>query len=40
MTAKNKKQTGLGRGLGALLGQTEKQFQQNSQTTEKFWKLI
>ncbi|MDI9490935.1 MAG: ParB/RepB/Spo0J family partition protein [Clostridiaceae bacterium] len=39
MTAKNKKQTGLGRGLGALLGQTEKQFQQNSQTTEKILEI-
>ncbi|NLJ70940.1 MAG: ParB/RepB/Spo0J family partition protein [Clostridiaceae bacterium] len=39
MSAKNKKQTGLGKGLGALLGQTEKQFQQASQSTEKIIEL-
>lgn len=31
----NKKQTGLGKGLGALLGQTEQQFKQEYQTVEK-----
>ncbi|MGB4609611.1 MAG: ParB/RepB/Spo0J family partition protein [Saccharofermentanales bacterium] len=39
MSAKSKKQTGLGKGLGALLGQTEKQFQQASQSTEKIIEL-
>ncbi|NLM19275.1 MAG: DUF61 family protein [Clostridiaceae bacterium] len=39
MSAKNKKQTGLGKGLGALLGQTEKQFQQSSKSVEKIIEL-
>ena len=39
MSAVNKKQTGLGKGLGALLGQTEKQFQQASKSVEKIIEL-
>lgn len=36
MATKNKKkQTGLGKGLGALLGQSENEFKQEAQTTEK-----
>lgn len=34
-TKKNRKQTGLGKGLEALLGQTENEFQQESEVTEK-----